>query len=295
MDADMPPRVGPYELIQAVAAGGMGTVFRARDTAQDRIVALKLIPKLEHATGTGIERFLREAKVLSSLHHPHIVAGYDVGEDAEYYFFAMEYIDGVNLKSRVQSEHRLKEKEVVRIAVAICDALEYLHRAAVVHRDVKPDNILLTRDGTPKLADLGLAKGVTPHATSLTRQGTVLGTPTFMAPEQARASAHVDGRIDQYSLGCSLYFAVTGQAPYNERNATMVMIRHTRGKMPHPKTLCPSLSNGFCSIIAHMVALQAEDRYPSMAEVKQEFEALLAGQPLKRKAPLPEQSNFALV
>lgn len=295
MSAKLPDRLGEFELLDKIAVGGVGAVLKARQPSMNRIVALKLLPRGGHVSPTTVQRFLREARAVGSLRHPHIVMGYSVGEVEGYNYFAMEYVDGTNLKQRVEGEGRLEEKEVVRIGLSISSALDHMHAADILHRDIKPENILIAKDGTHKLVDLGLAKGIPLGDTQLTKEGTVVGTPTFMAPEQAKASTEIGQWTDQYSLGCTLYYTATGQAPYRGANPTTVMLKHVKGGMTHPKLLRRSLSNGFCTILAHMVALKPYNRYDSMGEVERDFRALLAGEALSRPAPTPERSNFAVM
>ncbi|MCZ7645597.1 MAG: serine/threonine protein kinase [Planctomycetota bacterium] len=295
MDLGFPQRIGPYELLELVASGTRGAVARARADSDGSIVALKFFPQHAKDDTLSAKRFLREGQALSTLQHPNIVASRGTGEDAGFYWMAMEYVEGPNLKELLIQHHHLKEKEVVRLGLALADALAHMHALGIHHRDVKPENILIARDGAPKLADLGLAKGLNLTKVSVSGSDTVVGTPTFMAPEQARGNSAVDGRTDEYSLGCTLYYAATGQPPYQGKNPAAVMLLHTRGGIPHPKTVLTNLSNGFCTILAHMLALKQDDRYPKLDEVREEFAALQAGRPLQRKAPAPEASNFALV
>jgi serine/threonine-protein kinase len=273
----------------------VGAVLKAREISAGRIVALKLLPRKGVVNPVTLRRFLREASAVEAMEHPHIVTGYSVGEVEGYHYFAMEYVDGTTLRQRVNDEGKLDEKEIVRIGISISSALDHMHAADILHRDVKPDNILIARDGTHKLVDLGLAKGVPLGSTQLTKEGTVVGTPTFMAPEQARASRDIGSWTDQYSLGCTLYYAATSQVPYRGINPAKVMLRHVKGGMTHPKILRRSLSNGFCAVLANMVALKPQDRYATLGEVVEDLEALLAGKPLKHKAPPPEKSNFGLM
>ncbi len=295
MAAELPERLGEFELIDRIAVGGVGAVLKARQTSMNRVVALKLLPRSGQVSPTAVQRFLREACAVGAMKHDHIVKGYSVGEVEGYHYFAMEYVEGENIKQRVEAQGRLEEKEVIHIGMAIASALDHMHAADILHRDIKPENIVIATDGTPKLVDLGLAKGVPLGSTQLTKEGTVVGTPTFMAPEQARASSEIGSWTDQYSLGCTLYYAATGQVPYRGNNPTTVMLKHVKGGMTHPKILRRSLSNGICSVLANMVALKPRDRYATLSEVSEDFAALLANRHLKRKAPPPEQSNFALM
>ena len=283
-------RVGDYELISKLGEGGMGAVFKARQISLDRIVAVKILPAKLARDASFIERFQREARATAKLNHPHIISGIGVGEERGFHYFAMEYVDGATLKSRINREGQMQEEEVLRIGVAIASALAHAHSVGLIHRDVKPDNILIAADGTPKLADLGLAKGSQVEDASLTQSGCAVGTPHYIAPEQA-AGEELDGRADAYSLGCTLYHALTGRVPF-EGTAVVLLVKHLNEKLPHPQVLRPDLSNGMCAILAHLVARDRHDRYANLDEAVDDMNALLAGESPVTK-PLPTSKlNF---
>jgi serine/threonine protein kinase len=277
-------RIGDYEIISKLGEGGMGAVFKARQISLDRVVALKVLPPKLARDASFIERFQREARATAKLNHPHIVAGIGVGEEKGFYYLAMEYVDGATLKSRINREGQLPEKDVLRIGIAMASALAHAHSVGLVHRDVKPDNILIASDGTPKLADLGLAKGSRTEDASLTQSGCAVGTPHYIAPEQA-GGEELDGRADAYSLGCTLYHALTGRVPF-EGTAVVLLVRHMNEKLPHPQVLRPDMSNEMCAILAHLVARDRRDRYANLEEAVEDMSALLAGETPTRK-PLP--------
>ncbi len=279
-------QIDDYELIGKLGEGGMGAVYKARQVSLDRVVALKVLaPKL--ATNPEyVTRFLREARATAKLNHPHIVAGIGVGSAAGYHFFAMEFVEGENFKRHVESKSRMSEAEVLRIGVAIGSALAHAHAMGIVHRDVKPDNILIARDGTPKLADLGLAKAVVAEDSSLTQSGMAVGTPHYIAPEQANGEPDIDGRADLYALGCTLYHAATGSTPFTANTSAAIMVKHLNDRMAHPQSLRADLSNEFCLILSRMVARDRDDRYATLEAAVADMEGLLAGeQPSCR--PLP--------
>jgi tRNA A-37 threonylcarbamoyl transferase component Bud32 len=199
------------EVIELVGQGGMGAVYKARQPALDRFVALKLV-RPRDADPTFAERFVREAKAMARLNHPHVVAVYESGEAGGLPFLVMEYVDGVTLRDAMR-ERKLSPAEALAVVPQICDALEYAHRQGVVHRDVKPENILLGRDGRVKIADFGLAKVTDPAGVSLTGTRQAMGTPHYMAPEQWEKPAEVDHRADIYALGVVLYELLTGELP----------------------------------------------------------------------------------
>jgi tRNA A-37 threonylcarbamoyl transferase component Bud32 len=201
------------EVLELLGRGGMGVVYKARQPALDRLVALKILPKKMALDPDFQNRFIREAKALGSLNHPNIVAVYDFGAEAGLFFFAMEFIDGVNVR-QILRERKLTPEQALKIVPQLCDALEYAHGEGVVHRDIKPENIMLDRKGRVKIADFGLAKLVGHEAQAmLTMTNMVMGTPHYMAPEQVENPKAVDHRADIYSMGVVFYEMLTGELP----------------------------------------------------------------------------------
>lgn len=202
-----------YEVMEVIGQGGMGVVFKARQMRLDRRVALKVLPPALAAQSGFAERFTREARALARLVHPNIVAAHDFGERAGFYYLVMEYVEGVNLREALRAG--VTPEQALQLVPKICEALQFAHDRGVLHRDVKPENILLDRTGTPKLADFGIAKlaGEAGGVTGLTGSGAALGTAAYMAPEQIEQPATVDHRADIYSLGVVLYEMLTGELP----------------------------------------------------------------------------------
>ncbi|MEQ8790010.1 MAG: protein kinase [Pirellulaceae bacterium] len=212
--ADLAPFFPQLELLDLIGHGGMGAVYKARQKGLDRVVALKILPPEVGRDDRFAERFTREAKALARLNHPHIVTVHDVGKAGDYYFFVMEYVEGLNLREAMQAG-RLTPQEAMAIVPQVCDALQYAHDEGIVHRDIKPENILIDKKGRVKIADFGLAKllGRKVDDLSLTQDRQVMGTPRYMAPEQFLGSADVDHRADIYSLGVVFYEMLTGELP----------------------------------------------------------------------------------
>lgn len=287
------PRVGDFELLAKLGEGGMGAVYQARQTSLDRIVALKILSPRHARNEEFVQRFQQEARATARLNHPNIVAATAVGYADGYYYFAMEYVEGESLKARLLRQGALAESEVVRIGAAIAGALAHAHEAGILHRDVKPDNILIDRYGNPKLTDLGLAKLQEREDGSLTKSGATVGTPHYIAPEQASGEKDLDGRVDIYSLGCSLYHAATGNTPFDAPNAAILMVKHLNEKMQHPQAHRPELSDAFCNVLDHMVARHREDRYEGMVEAAADLEALQRGDEPAVEAQPPGRSNFS--
>jgi serine/threonine protein kinase len=211
---EIAPSFPQLEIFELIGQGGMGIVYKARQPKLDRIVALKILPLELGRDPAFAERFAREARALARLNHPHIVAIYDFGELNGLYYFLMEHVDGVSLR-QLESSRRLSPEQALSMVPRICDALQYAHEEGIVHRDIKPGNILLDKKGRVKIADFGLAKlvGAAPDDLSLTGAGQSMGTPHYMAPEQIHHSGQVDHRADIYSLGVVFYEMLTGELP----------------------------------------------------------------------------------
>ena len=271
--------IGKYRLIAKIGQGGMGTVYKARQESLDKIVALKVLAPGLAKQKDYVERFIREAQASGQLHHPNIALGIDAGEAGGYYYFAMEFVDGESLKAVLRREGKLAERRALEIAAAMAAALGHAADHNIVHRDVKPGNILIAADGTPKLVDLGLAKEIrTDH--SITQAGIPVGTPYYISPEQVRGEQQVDVRADIYALGGTLYHMVTGCVPYDGPTAAVVMTRHLNDPIPDPREHTPKLSDAVITIVRHCMAKEPDERYSTPAELREDIEAALAGKPL---------------
>jgi tRNA A-37 threonylcarbamoyl transferase component Bud32 len=212
--SELSPLFPHLEILELIGQGGMGAVYKARQTSLDRLVAVKVLPPEAGRDPAFAERFHREARALARLSHPNIVAVHDVGKAGEFYYFIMEYVDGANLR-QVLRAGELTPEQALRIVPQICDALQYAHEEGIVHRDIKPENILLDRKGRVKIADFGLAKLLGRDTGNFTLTGSrqVMGTLYYMAPEQVERPTEVDHRADIYSLGVVFYEMLTGQLP----------------------------------------------------------------------------------
>jgi len=261
---DVPPdlaeRFPQLEILDLLGEGGMGAVYRARQRALNRTVALKVIKsESQHVTGFA-ERFVREARALGSLSHPNIVTVYDFGQAGDIYYFVMEYVDGIDLRQVLQGD-KLKPHQALSIVPAICDALQYAHDRGVVHRDIKPENILVDTDGNVKIADFGLAKLLNEETSgpTLTRTHQVMGTAHYMAPEQIERPLDVDHRADIYSLGVVIYELLTGELPLG------------RFAPPSKKV---SLDIRLDEIVLHSLEKEPSLRYQKASDVKTDVESL---------------------
>ncbi|MDR7422092.1 MAG: protein kinase [Armatimonadota bacterium] len=255
---------GRYEILDRIAEGGMSTVYRARRRPDGLIVALKVLREPYADDREFVERFAREARAAEALQHPNIVRVYESGRDGDRYFIAMEYVDGTDLKGHVRRVGRLAADDAERIAVAACQALDYAHHEGIVHRDVKPQNILIASDGTVKVADFGIARAVS--AATITQPGMVLGTVQYLAPEQVRG-ASVGRASDIYALGAVLYEMLTGRLPFDGESPIAIALKHLREPPPRPRALQPDIPVRLEAIILKAMAKRPEDRYRSAREM----------------------------
>jgi beta-lactam-binding protein with PASTA domain/predicted Ser/Thr protein kinase len=269
---------GRYELHRRLGRGGMAEVYLARDQMLDRAVAVKvLFPAL--ATDPGfVERFRREAQSAAGLNHPNIVGVYDWGEANGTYFIVMEYVEGESLAETIQAQGRLDPDRAAEIASDIAAALGFAHRnGGVIHRDVKPGNVLLTPEGTVKVADFGIARAISDSSDqNLTKTGSVMGTATYFSPEQARG-AGVDPRSDVYSLGCVIYEMVTGRPPFQGENAVAIAYKHVQEAPVSPRLLDPAIPDTLEAITLKCLAKNPDNRYPSAQDLRADLTRYLQG------------------
>ncbi|MGH7143498.1 MAG: serine/threonine protein kinase [Planctomycetota bacterium] len=269
--------MGQYELLGKIGQGAMGTVYLAYDTEKKVDVALKVLPKDLADDPEFVARFNREAELASKVQHPNLVLAYGTGTHKGYHYIAFEYVSGGSLDFHLERTGPLSEKRALLIARDIAHALQAASDHGIVHRDMKPDNIILDRDGTAKLTDLGLSMAYDPGDPRLTAPGMAIGTPFYISPELARGVRDVDVRSDLYSLGATLYHIVTGQVPYESENSVQVMMAHIKEPIPRCREKRPELSPGLEALIMKLMAKKPEERYQSCTEVLQAIERVLDG------------------
>ncbi len=300
----VPARLGGYQILRELGRGGMGTVYLARQLSLDRLVALKVMNPAWAQDPAFMARFTREAFAAAQLVHPNVVQVYDLGTDRGYPFFSMELVEGESLGQLVKRRGRLDVREAVGYVLQAARGLKYGHDRGMVHRDVKPDNLMLNKEGLVKVADLGLVKtpralevpvtadaaGADAPVSELTLANAAMGTPAYMSPEQARNAAHVDARADIYSLGCTLYVLLTGQPPFKGSTALEVMTKHAFEPVVPPDTLVRQVPKPLSDVILKMVAKKPEARYADMGEVVQALEGFLGVQGSGRFQPSEEQA-----
>jgi serine/threonine-protein kinase len=265
---------GRYELEELVGTGGMSSVYRAHDRLLERNVALKVLHEQFTGKGDHVERFRREARAVAQLSHPNIVTVIDRGEQDSRQFIVFEYIPGENLKELVERTGPLPEREAIRLALQVARALAFAHAQGLVHRDVKPQNVLLTEEGRPKVTDFGIARSLD-VGRGLTQTGTVMGTSDYIAPEQARG-AHADELSDVYSLGAVLYELLAGEVPFPGDNFVAVAMRHINDPPPSVRQRRPDVSARLDAAVRRAMAKNPGDRFRSMEELAAELQGCLA-------------------
>ncbi len=281
-----------YSLICKVGQGGMGAVFKARQNSLDREVALKILPPKIAADRSFIERFRNEARASAKLCHPNIVQGIDVGHDERsgLWYFSMEFINGPSVKALIQNHGAIREREALRIAGEVARALTAVNHAGLVHRDIKPDNILLTSAGEVKVADLGLTRDLTNDAADMTSVGQAVGTPHYMSPEQVRGSKDVDIRADLYALGATLYHMVTAASPFDGETNVDIMSKHLHAPPPHARSANADVSEECERLIVKLMAKKPEDRYQTPEKVLRDIESLLSASNLLETSEPAEET-----
>ena len=245
--------LGSYRVEVLIGVGGMGRVYRGVHQALGRNVAIKLLPVALAGDSGYMQRFVREAQIAAQLNHPNLIACYDFGESPVGYYFVMEYVEGESVADWLIAHHRMKVEEAIPVMQQVCLGLGYAHSAGIIHRDIKPDNILLTRDGMVKVADLGLAKVEDKSDSGLTQLGMAIGTPNYISPEQVRGEIDVDWRSDIYSLGATMFHCVTGKIPYDGNTPTMIMTRHVNDPVPIARQVNPDVHEAFSNLLLRMM------------------------------------------
>ncbi len=268
-----------YEIEREIARGGMADVFLARDQLLDRPVAVKVLFPEFARDPSFVERFRREAQSAAGLNHPNIAAVYDWGQERGTYFIVMEYVEGRSLRDIIRAEGRIPAYETARVGAEIADALAFAHRHGVVHRDIKPGNVLITATGAVKLTDFGIAANPADATQGLTQTGAVMGTATYFSPEQAQGFT-VDGRSDVYSLGVVLYEMITGVPPFSGESPVAVAMKHVREVPRMPSSIEPDVPPVLESIILAAMAKRVDARYQSADDLRADLLNYQRGRPV---------------
>ncbi len=297
--AGVPMLLGGYQILKELGRGGMGAVYLARQLSLNRNVALKVMKPQWARNATFVARFTREAYAAAQLTHHNVVQIYDFGEDKGTTYFSMEFVEGQTLGGLVREKRRLDVEEAAGYVLQAARGLKYAHDQSMIHRDIKPENLLLNLQGVVKVADLGLVKtpqvaeadeavsagrapvtpvgdaGTAADPGQITMTDVALGTPIYMAPEQARDAARVDARADIYSLGCTLYVLVTGRPPFEGRTVPEILSKHQTDAVIPPELVVKRVPKSLSAIILKMVAKKPEDRYANLSQVIEALEAFL--------------------
>ncbi len=282
-------RLGPYELIEEVGKGGMATVYRAYQPNVDRYVAVKVIHRAIASDTSNLERFQREARLVTRLEHPHLLPIYDYNGENDPPYIVMRYLDSGTLKE-VLDQGRLPNEEVVYMMRQIASALDYAHRRGVIHRDIKASNIMIDAEGNAFLTDFGIAR-MTETSQGLTQTGYAVGTPGYMAPEQGMGSENVDGRADIYSLGVMLFQMLTGQMPYNAETPLATILKHINDPIPRASAIDRDIPPAVDEVIAKAMAKKPEDRYQSASDLVDDLTKAMNAPVISRPDSLREAAN----
>ena len=259
-----------YEVLSKVGAGGMADVYKGRDQMLNRYVAIKVLKKEFREDENFVRKFRSEAQASAGLLHPNVVNVYDVGEDRGLYYMVMELVEGITLKEYIEKKGRLSHKEVISIAIQMCSGIGAAHAAGIIHRDIKPQNIIISKDGKVKVTDFGIAKAVTSNTISTNAMGSV----HYTSPEQARGGFS-DQKSDIYSIGITLYEMVTGQVPFNGDSTVSVAIKHLQEEITAPSELVSDIPYSLEQIILKCTQKNAERRYPNTDELIQDLKRSL--------------------
>ncbi len=280
-------KIPGYKIVGKLGAGAMAVVYKARQLSLNRMVAIKILPKRFSENPEYVERFYKEGQAAGRLNHPNIVQAIDVGEAGGYHYFVMEYVEGKTIADDLTAGNVFEEAEALDIIIQVANALAHAHACSIIHRDVKPKNIMISTNGTVKLADMGLARETTDIEAAQSEAGKAYGTPYYIAPEQIRGKIDIDGRADIYGLGATLYHMLTGRVPFMADDSADVMRKHLREKLIPPDHINTLLSAGVSEVIEIMMAKRKENRYNDIEELLTDLEALRQGQ-----SPLQAHRRF---
>lgn len=263
-----------YEILSQLGGGGMALVYKARDTLLQRIVTIKVLRPEFTSDQEFVERFRNEAQAVARLSHPNIVSIYDVGQEEDTHYFVMEYIEGQNLKEVIKEKGPLPLNEAVNIAKQICEGLGHAHDNGIIHRDVKPHNILLARDGRVKVTDFGIARAM--ETNSITHHGTILGSVHYISPEQAKGQT-VTAKSDLYSVGIVLYEMLTGEVPFEADTPVSVALRHIQERPPVPSTINSQVTPELDKVFLRATEKEGSLRYPTANSMANDLNTVLMG------------------
>lgn len=261
-----------YEIVELIGRGGMAYVYKAKDLKLNRYVAVKVLREEYTENEQFIKKFDRESQAAAGLSHPNIVSVYDVGVDGEVYFIVMEFVDGITLKQYLDKKGQLDYEEATNFIIDIAEALKCAHSHQIIHRDIKPHNIMLTKDLMPKVTDFGIARAITSSTITMTNQ--TMGSVHYISPEQARGG-FVDERSDLYSLGIMYFELLTGQLPFDEESTVTIAIKHIQEDITPPKQLNPAIPDSVNDVIVRLCQKKPEDRYQNCDELIDDLDQIM--------------------
>ncbi|MHC4585198.1 MAG: serine/threonine protein kinase [Planctomycetota bacterium] len=280
-------RIPGYKILGKLGMGAMAIVYKAKQLSLNRDVAIKVLPKRFSENPEYVERFYKEGQAAAKLNHTNIVQAYDVGEAGGYNYFVMEYVEGKTIYDDLSAGKVYSEKDAVETIIQVAHALEHAHARGLIHRDIKPKNIMLAENGKVKLADMGLARETADIEAAESEAGKAYGTPYYIAPEQIRGEIDIDGRADIYGLGATFYHMVTGRVPFMADDPADVMRKHLRDPLIPPDHINTNLTAGISEVIEIMMAKKKKNRYKNIEELLTDLEALHEGE-----APVRARARF---
>jgi hypothetical protein len=283
-------KLGKYQIRTEIGRGGMGAVYKGYDPMLDRYIALKVLAPHLVWEKDFVERFLREARAAARLKHPNIVTIYDVGQEGGWYYYVMEYLEGQSLMESIQRQGALSPEKTITILRPLAGALDYAHHEGLVHRDIKPGNIILGKAGRVTLTDFGIARAA--QQARLTATGAILGSPAYMSPEQAKGLS-VDARSDQYSLAVVAYEMLSGQVPFQADSTLSLMYKVVHEPPPPIRQVVPGLPAGVEAVLGQALAKKPGDRYGTVSAFVEELDQALAGKKMKARFPPAQQKPTA--
>jgi serine/threonine-protein kinase len=282
-----------YQLLERLGQGAMGTVYKARQMSMNRLVAIKVLHPRLAANPEFLQRLTREAHLAARLSHNNIIQAIDVGSAGPLHYFVMELVEGQTIREVLEKGKVYEEREAIEIILQIAQALQHAHRRGLIHRDVKPANIVLTTEGIAKLADLGMARETDDAVLAQREKGIAMGTPYYMSPEQIRGRQNIDGRADLYGLGATLYHMVTGKPPYYYPETERVLMAHLEEELTPPDHLNQKLSSGLGEVVEYLMAKERRRRYQKADDLIIDLECLLSGEAPKLVRKKMQASTLA--
>jgi eukaryotic-like serine/threonine-protein kinase len=293
LDTLLGQQIPGYQLLERLGQGAMGTVYKARQMSMNRLVAIKVLHPRLAANPEFLQRLTREAHLAARLSHNNMIQAIDVGSAGPLHYFVMELVEGQTIRDILDKGKIYEEREAIEIILQIAQALQHAHRRGLIHRDVKPGNIVLTTDGIAKLADLGMARETDDAALARREKGIAMGTPYYMAPEQIRGRQSIDGRADLYALGATLYHMVTGKPPYYYPETERVLMAHLDEELTPPDHLNQKLSSGLGEVVEYLMAKDRRRRYQKAEDLIIDLESLLSGEAPKLVRKQMQASTLA--